>query len=91
MCIIPTFLCPVQTLCNLDPGASSVFGINVKKQNDSGDSVELLTSFKTFVDARVESLVWNVDYLENRWHNLIQKKSGRNRYLSCTHVSFSGL
>ena len=39
----------------------------------------------------VEGLVSNVNYLENRCHNFIQKKYDRNRRLPRTHVSFSGL
>ena len=43
------------------------------------------------VDARVEGLVSNVDYLKN-WHcNFIQNKYGRKRRLLRTHISFSGL
>ena len=29
--IIPTFFCPVQTLCNQVPRASSLFDVNAKK------------------------------------------------------------
>ena len=35
-------------------------------------SLDLLTSFKTSVDARVEGLVANVDYLENRHRSFSQ-------------------
>ena len=34
-------------------------------------SLDLTPSFKTFVDARVERLVSNVDYLENQRRNFI--------------------
>ena len=34
-------------------------------------SLDLMTSFKTSIDATVEGLVWNVDYLENQNHNFI--------------------
>ena len=34
-------------------------------------NLDLTPSFKTFVDARVEGLVSNVDYLENRSRNFI--------------------
>ena len=54
-------------------------------------SLDLKPSFKTCVDARVEGLASNVDYLENRRRNFIQKKHGRKRHLPGTHVSFSGL
>ena len=54
-------------------------------------SLDLTPSFKTSVDTRVKGLVLNIDYLEN-WHcNFIQKKCGKKRCLSCTHVSFFGL
>ena len=36
-------------------------------------SLDLKPSFKTCVDARVEVLASNVDYLENRRRNFIQK------------------
>ena len=52
-------------------------------------SLALTPSFKTFLDARVEDLVSNVDYLENRHHNFIQKKYGRKRHLVYTHVRLS--
>ena len=54
-------------------------------------SLDLMLSFKTSVDAKVEGLVSNVEYLENRRHNFLQKKYGRKRCLPCTHVLFSGL
>ena len=52
-------------------------------------SLGLTPSFKTFLDARVEDLVSNVDYLENQHHNFIQKKYGRKRHLVRTHVRLS--
>ena len=54
-------------------------------------SLDLAPSFKTFIDARVQGLVSNVDYLENWHHNFIQKKYDRKICLLCTHISFSGL
>ena len=54
-------------------------------------SLNLTPSFKTSVDARVESLVSNLDYLENRRRTFIRKKYGRKRRLLRTQVSFSGL
>ena len=54
-------------------------------------SLDLMPSFKTSFDARVKGLVSNVDYLENRHHNFIQKKYGRKRLAMHTHVSLSGL
>ena len=50
-----------------------------------------MPSFKTSFDARVKGLVSNVDYLENRHHNFIQKKYGRKRRAMHTRVSLSGL
>ena len=40
-------------------------------------SLDFAPSLRTSVDARVEGLVWNVEYLENRIRNFIQKKYGR--------------
>ena len=54
-------------------------------------SLDLMPSFKTSFDARVKGLVSNVDYLENRHHNFIQKKYGRKRRAMHTRVSLSGL
>ena len=65
--------------------------INAKKKKTLETSFDLTPLFKTSVDARVEGLDLNVDYLENQCHNLIQKKYGRTRCLPCTHVSFSEL
>ena len=46
--------------------------------------MDLTPSFKTSVDTRVEGLVSNVVYLENRCHNFIEKKCGRKRRLPHT-------
>ena len=55
-------------------------------------SLDLTPLFKTlFVDARVKSLVLNVDYLENQHNNFTREKYGRKRCLPHTHISFSGL
>ena len=54
-------------------------------------SFDLTVLFKTSIDAWVEGLVSNVDYLENWRRNFIQKKYGRKRRLPRMHVSFSGL
>ena len=62
-----------------------------KSKNTLETSLNLTPLFKTAVDAMVEGLVSNVNYLENRCHNFIQKKYDRNRRLPRTHVSFSGL
>ena len=62
-----------------------------KSMKSTKTSLDLTPSFKTSVDARVEGLVSNVDYLENWCHNFIQKKYDKIRLLSCTHLSFSGL
>ena len=53
--------------------------------------LDLTPSFKTSLDARVEGLVSNVDSLENRRRNFIEKRYHRKRNLACTQVSFSGL
>ena len=37
MFIIPTFFCPLHTLCKLVPGVSSLFDVNAKKLKDPGD------------------------------------------------------
>ena len=50
-----------------------------------------MSSFKTSVDVKFEGLVSNVDYLENRRRNFIQKKYGRKRRMQHTHVLFSEL
>ena len=54
-------------------------------------SLDLMPLFKISVDLRVEGLVSNVNYLENRRHNFVQNKCGRKRRLPRTHVSFSWL
>ena len=43
MCIIPTFFHSVQTLCNLNLSAFSLFEINVRKLNDPGDELDPYT------------------------------------------------
>ena len=47
-------------------------------------SLDLTPSSKTPLDERIESLVSNVDYLENRRRNLIQRKYDRKRHLAHT-------
>ena len=37
--------------------------------------------FKTSVDAKVEGLVSDMDYLENWWSNIVQNRYGRKRGL----------
>ena len=54
-------------------------------------SLDLTPSFKTSVDARVEGLVSNIDYVENQRRNFIQKNYGRKRRLSRTRATFPGL
>ena len=51
--------------------------------------MDLTPSFKNSADVRVEGLALNVDYLENRRRNFIQKKYGRKRRLPLTHVLYS--
>ena len=58
MCIIPTFFCPVQTF------SVTLMSKSKKTLEMSFDPTPL---FKTSVDARVEDLVSNVDYL--KWYN----------------------
>ena len=91
MCIIPTFFHPFQTFCNLYTGLLLSLTLISKSEKTLESSLDLVPLFKTSVGAMVDCLVSNVNYLEN-WHcNFIQKKHGRNRCLSHTHVSFSGL
>ena len=54
-------------------------------------SLDLTPSLKTPLEERVESPVSNVDYLENRRRNLIQRKYDRKRHLAHTRRPFSGL
>ena len=72
------------------PGLLS-FTLISKSKKTQEKSLDLTPSFKTSVDERVEGLVSNVDYLENWYHNFIQKKYGRKRRLMRTLVSYSGL
>ena len=44
-------------------------------------SLDLTPSFMTSVDERVEGLVSNLDYFENRRRNFIRKKYGRKTCL----------
>ena len=55
-----------------------------KSKKTMETSLDLRPSLKTSVYARVEGLVSNVDYLEYRHHNFIQKKYDRKRYLPHT-------
>ena len=83
----PTFFHPVQTLYNLNPGAFSLslsLTLIPKSKKTMETSLDLRPSLKTSVYARVEGLVSNVDYLEYRHHNFIQKKYDRKRYLPHT-------
>ena len=52
--------------------------------------MDLMPLFKTSIEAMFEGFNSNVDYLENRHRNFIQKKYGIIRLLG-THVLFSGL
>ena len=54
-------------------------------------SLDLTPSLKSSVDAMVKGLVLNVNYLDNWYHNFIQKKYGRNRHLPRAHFSPYGL
>ena len=62
-----------------------------KSQKTLEMSFKHTSSFKTSIDARVQGLVSNVDYLENGCYNFIWKNYGRKRHLPHTHVSFSEL
>ena len=73
------------------PGLLLTLTLTWKSKMIPGTSLDLTPSFKTSVDARVEGLVSNVDYLENWFHAFIQNKYGRKGRLLRTHVSFSGL
>ena len=44
-------------------------------------SLDLMPWFKTSVDARIEGLVSDMDYLENWWINIVQNRYGRKRGL----------
>ena len=57
-----------------------------KSKKSLETSLDLAASMKTSVDAMVESLVSNMNYLDNRHRNFNQKKYGRNRCLPHTHV-----
>ena len=76
------------------PYATSFLGLLLsltlisKRKKTPETSLDLTPLFKTSFDARVEGLVLNVDHLENRCRNFIQKKYVRRRRL--THVLFSG-
>ena len=50
--------------------------------------MDLMPSFKTSVDARVEDPVSNVDYMENRRDNFIRKKYDRKRRLKKKDTRF---
>ena len=71
----------------LFPGLILSFMLMPKSKSNLESSLDLTLSFMTSVDAKVEGLISNVNYLEN----FIQKKYGRKRRLSPTHVSFCGL
>ena len=75
-CIIPTFVC--QSYATSFPGLLLSFTLISKSKKTR---LDLTLSFKTSVDARVEGLVSNLDYLENWCRNFIQKKCGRKRRL----------
>ena len=51
-------------------------------------SLYLTPSFKTSTDARVEGLVSNMDYLENRCRSFVKKKYDRKRCLPHTHFCY---
>ena len=59
------------------PYATSFMGLLLflalmsKSKKTLKTSLDLMPSFKTSVDTRVEGLVLNVDYLENRCRNVI--------------------
>ena len=81
MRIIPTFFRPVKTLCDLIPRASSLLDVNAKRQKDPGDKFGPYAFVQDLLWTRVEGLVLNMDYLENRRRNFIQKKYGRKMRL----------
>ena len=45
---------------------------------------------KTSIEARVEGLVLNVDYLENQHHNFTQKKYGRKTGVEIREICTAG-
>ena len=77
------------------PYANSIPGLRLsvmlmpKSKKTLETSLDLTPTFKTSFDVRVEGLVSNVDYLENRHCNFIQKKFGRNRRLPRTQFFYT--
>ena len=63
----------------LFPGLLLSLTLMPKSKKTLETSLNLTPSFKTSVDARVEGLVLNVDYLENCCRNFIQKKCGKKK------------
>ena len=59
-----------------------------KRKKTLETSLDLVLSFKTSTDTRVEGPVLNVNYLENWCHNFIQKKHGRKRHQLDTCILF---
>ena len=47
--------------------------------------LDLRPSFKISIDARVEGLISNMDYLENRHHKFIQKRNLTDQNICLTH------
>ena len=77
------------------PYANSIPGLRLsvmlmpKSKKTLETSLDLTPTFKTSFDVRVKGLVSNVDYLENRHCNFIQKKFGRNRRLPRTQFFYT--
>ena len=66
------------------PGLLLSLTLMPKSKKDPGNEFGLYPVVKTSVDARIKGLISNLDYLENRVRNFIQKKYGRRRLPSHT-------
>ena len=90
ICIIQLYFIQFRPYATSFPGLLSLT-LMPKNKKTLEMRLDLTPSFKTSVDARVEGLVSNVDYLETPCHNFIRKKYGRKRRLPRTRASFSEL
>ena len=70
------------------PGLLLTLTLTWKSKMIPGTSLDLTPSFKTSVDAKVEGLVSNVDYLEN-WCMLLFKTNMAEKDACCEHTFLS--
>ena len=70
------------------PGLLLSLTLMSKSEKTVETSLDLMLLFMTSVDAMNEGLASNVNYLENRCRNFIQKKYGRNRSVAHTRFVF---